>query len=255
MNNLIKNSNQIQKIKIAGKVVAQILAQLSQMIIPGNNGIFLAKKAYEIILQNNCQPNFLNYQGFPDVICVSINETLIHGIPNNRSFKEGDLVSVDVGCKYQGMHADAALTKIVGKGSENDQKLVDVTKKSLELIIKKLKSGFFVGNIGNIVSAFVKKSGYFLTEEFCGHGIGLSLHEKPDILNVEQSNLGMRLRSNMIICIEPMVLTGNNELQILSDGWSVVSKNKKNNCHFEHMLLITEEGCEVLTDYEKYLIL
>lgn len=218
MVNLIKNGEEIAQSRRAGDVVAKILATLYGMILPGNNGLMLEKKAKEIMQQHDCQPNFLHYHGFPNAICVSINDQLVHGIPNNKPFCEGDLVSVDVGCKYQKMHADAAFTKIVGNGTQQDQALCHVGKKSLDLVIANLRPGVTVGDIGHIINSFVKKNNLYVTNQFAGHGIGKELHEEPEILNFGIPQKGLVLQKNMIICIEPMVMRGNNELLLLSDG-------------------------------------
>lgn len=247
MTSLVKTPQQITNARIAGKVVGKILKTLTHMLVVGNNGLILAQKAAAIIKENNCQPNFLHYQGFPSVICVSINEQMIHGIPNNYLFQEGDLVSIDVGCQYKGMHADAALTKIIGKGTIANQKLVASTLASLELVIQRLKAGKRIGDIGYWISNFIHQKGYYLTTDYGGHGIGKQLHEPPIILNIGQKNSGLLLKKNMLICVEPMVLMGDSATKVLADGWTVVNSNNQNSCHFEHTLLITETGVEVLT--------
>ena len=251
---LIKTKQEVTNISFAGKVVAQILATLSKMLVPGCNGLILSKKAKAIMLENNCQPSFFGYYGFPDVICVSVNEQLVHGIPNDLTFQTGDLVSIDVGCQYQGYHADAALTQVVGKTLNcNDSLLLTRTEAVLQKVVEKLKPGMKVGDIGYMIEQVAFSYGYSVPLNYAGHGIGAQLHEEPTIFNFGQKNTGLSLKPGMVVCIEPMFLLGRNETETLDDGWTVVAIDGKRNCHFEHTILITKKGCQVLTDYKIYL--
>ena len=248
---LIKNKQEIIKIKIAAQVVGKILSTLKKLIAPQTTGLMLAQKAQEIITQHGCQPNFLHYRGFPNVICVSINDQLIHGIPNDYPFQEGDLVSVDAGCQYQGYHADASLTVIVGQPkNKGDSFLLSTTKNALDLVIKKIKPGMTVGDIGHLVNQVATLNNYYVCLDYAGHGIGKQLHEEPMIYNFGKPQTGTVLQPGMVICVEPMFLQGSSQIKLLPDGWTVVSTNQKNNCHFEHTILITENGCQVLSLYD-----
>lgn len=245
---LIKTEQEIAKIRFAAKVVGKILATLKPLVTPQSNGLKLAKKAHQIMQTHDCQPSFLNYQGFPNVICVSVNEQLIHGIPNAKFFQAGDLVSIDVGCQYQGYHADAALTVIVGQSkSKSDSKLLTTTKAALDLIITKLQPGMSIGDVGYLINQVASKERYYVPREYAGHGIGQNLHEDPIIFNYGQPQTGTILKAGMVICVEPMFLQASAQTTVLSDGWTVVSSAQKNSCHFEHTILITATGCEVLS--------
>lgn len=247
----IKNSIQIKNIKIASKTVGKILRFLKETTKIGDNGLDLNRRANKIIQENNCETNFLNYNNFPFSICVSVNEVLIHGVPNKKSFIDGDLISVDVGCKYNGMNADAAITFILGKKTKEKEEILLTSKKCLDEVIKIIKPGVSLKKIGYIIERTAIKKNYKLTVDYTGHGIGEKLHEFPNIFNCEELNRDIILPVNSVICIEPMLLIGSEETEILSDGFSVISKNRKLTSHFEHTLLITKDGVEVLTEYER----
>ncbi len=249
--NLVKTPQEIVFLRKAGQITGKILTTLRRTIKVGTTGIELDLIARQIMDENDCVPNFLNYEGFPAHICVSRNFELIHGIPNDVPFQTNDLITVDVGCSYRGWHADAALSVIVGQGTPESRELLKVTKVCLENIIQKLKPGKKVGWIGAEIQKTAENKGFFLTTEFTGHGIGKALHELPSIYNKGEADPGIELLPNMVICVEPMLLIDSEGVEILSDKWTVVSKNRKLNCHFEHMLLITKTGVEVLTAYEE----
>ena len=217
--NLVKNNEEIAKIKFAASIVGKALATLSKLALPGNSDRLLAKTAKEIILNHGCQPSFLNYQGFPDVVCISVNQQLVHGIPSGYLFQNGDLVSIDIGCQYQGYHADAALTVIVGQPkSMADQKLVAVTKFALDQVVNHLQPGMRVGDVGSLIHQIAKSHNYYVPKEYSGHGIGKSLHEPPFIFNFGQPGTGTLLQPGMVVCVEPMFLQNSDEITVLSDG-------------------------------------
>lgn len=193
-------------------------------------------------------PSFKGYNGFPGSICTSVNEVVVHGIPSNLKLKEGDIISIDIGVYYNGFHADSAWTYGVGKISEENQKLLDVTLASLYEGIKEAKVNNRVGDISHAIESYVKPHGYGIVEEFTGHGIGRNLHEDPYVPNFGKPKTGALLRSGMTICIEPMINLGTKNVRILQDNWTTVTLDKKNSAHFEHMVAITEDGYEILTE-------
>lgn len=217
--NLVKNVLEIAKITIAAKVVGKILSHLKTLTVPGNNGLLLAKTAHSIMREHGCVPNFLNYHGFPDVICISINNQLLHGIPNDYSFRHGDLVSIDVGCQYEGYHADAAITVVVKQFKNlSDQKLLKTTKNALNTVIKMIKPGMTVGDIGCLIEQIAYQNNYQVPLNYAGHGIGQNLHEEPVIFNYGKPCTGTILQTGMVICVEPMFLQGGNETTTLDDN-------------------------------------
>lgn len=193
-------------------------------------------------------PSFKGYNGFPGSICTSVNEVVVHGIPSNLRLKEGDIISIDIGVYHNGFHADSAWTYGVGKISDENQKLLDVTLASLYEGIKEAKANNRVGDISHAIESYIEPYGYGIVEEFTGHGIGRSLHEDPYVPNFGKPKTGALLRSGMTICIEPMINLGTKNIKILKDNWTTVTLDKKNSAHFEHMIAIMDDGCEILTE-------
>lgn len=246
----IKSKAEIEYVKKAASVVSKIHKELKKMIKPGVNGIMLDKMAAKIIKKNNCISNFKGYYGFPNTICVSVNNQLVHGIPNDILFKIGDIVSIDAGAKFHGYNADAAFSMIVGKDISKNfifTKLLAVTEKSLYKAIKILKPGIRIGEISSTIQKYVEAKGFFLPKNYTGHGIGTSLHEDPIIPNYGNSSSGIKLKEGMVICIEPMVQIGTDKTRTLSDGWSVVSLDGSYSAHFEHTIEITKDGYNILS--------
>lgn len=244
----IKSQSEIQNIKAASQVVALIHKELAKIIKVGITGKMLDKVAAQIIKENNAVPSFLNYHGFPATICVSVNEQLIHGIPNDKPFKMNDIVKIDAGAAVNGYHADAAFTMCVGgKPTLEQTKLINVTKESLNKAIAIIAPGVRIGDISNTIQTYVESEGFYLPTSYTGHGIGKKLHEDPAIPNVGKPNTGIKLQSGMTVCIEPMVQTTTDKILILSDKWTVVAADKQQTAHFEHTIIVTNDGCEVLT--------
>lgn len=244
----IKTDQEIEYMRKACLTLKQIHQELKAMIKPGVTGVMLNQRAEEIIRANNCQPNFKGLYGFPATICVSLNEVLVHGIPNHTPFVEGDLVSVDAGCSYEGYNSDGAFTVIVGKPRTTEHvKLLTVTETALAKATAILKPGVRIGDIGETIQTYVEGEGFFLPTEFTGHGIGRELHEEPMIPNVGTTGVGMRLQAGMTICIEPMVQIGTKAIKMLDDNWTPVSALHLCSAHFEDTILITPTGYEVLT--------
>ena len=247
---LIKKPFEIHRMRFAARVVARILEHLRSLAQqPGMNGTTLNQVAHQMILKADCQPNFLNYHGFPAVLCVSINDELVHGIPNEQPFQPGDLVSLDLGCTYRHYHADAALSFTIGPAKPIAQKLLQTTQNSLNRVIQQLKPGMKINQIGCIISKYVLGAGYYLTDQYTGHGIGRQLHEPPVVWNVVSQEPDLVLQPNMVLCIEPMVLIGSSATYVSADHWTVKSVNQQLTCHFEKMVRITTTGTEVLSNY------
>ncbi|PPE04942.1 methionine aminopeptidase [Entomoplasma ellychniae] len=244
----IKSNAEIQKMRIASSVLSDAISMLKKMIVPGVNCLDLDEEFYKFIKAKGCQSNFKNYHGFPKTICISINEQLVHGIPEDRILQDGDIVSVDTGCIFQGYHADSAFTMICGIAkNEKHDILIKVTEECLELAIKEVKPGTRIGTIGYIIQSHAEKHGFGVPRDYTGHGIGTQMHEDPYIPNYGIYDTGMRLKAGMVICIEPMIQIGTYKTKLASDNWTVLSADKSMAAHFEHTILVTDSGYEVLT--------
>lgn len=243
----IKSQSEIENMRKAGRVVAIIHQELAKLIKVGTTGKMLDLKARQIIKEHGATPSFLNYHGFPASICVSVNEQLIHGIPNDVPFKPNDLVKVDAGAAVNGYHSDAAFTMCVGQPTKEQEKIISVTKEALIKAINMIKPGVRIGDIGSTIQTYVESQGFYLPTSYTGHGIGKFLHEDPAIPNVGIPNTGVKLHAGMTICIEPMVTTTSANVRVLKDQWTVVATDKKPTAHFEHTLLVTNDGCEILS--------
>lgn len=245
---IIKSKREIEIMREAGRLVALTQEELKKHIKPGISTKKLDTIAEKYIVKNGGLPSFKGYHGFPGSICASVNEVVVHGIPSeNVILKEGDIITIDIGVNYKGYHGDGAWTYPVGKISEEDEKLLDVTLKSLYTALEQAKPNNRVGDISNAVETFIKPYGYGIVEEFTGHGIGKNLHEDPYIPNFGKKDSGAILREGMTICIEPMINKGTKHVSILSDNWTTITDDKEKSAHFEHMIVITEDGNEILT--------
>ena len=244
----IKSAREIKLMQEASHILVQARQALFKMIQPGISTEALDQHADHIIRSLGGIPSFKDYEGYPKSICTSVNEVVIHGIPSkNVILKNGDIISIDIGVNVKGYHADSAFTYAVGDISSDARQLLEVTEKALYIGIEEAKPGNYVSNIGHAIETFVKPYGYGIVETFTGHGIGKELHESPQVLNYGPKKQGPKLKPGMTICIEPMVNLGTKEVQVLKDGWTVVTKDKRLSAHFEHMILITEDGCEIMT--------
>lgn len=248
----IKSEYEISIMREASKILVKVFEEVEKLITPGTSTEEIDLKAESLILECKAIPAFKGYQGFPKSICTSINHEVIHGIPKKEVFiRDGDIISIDIGLKYKGYYADCAKTYPVGNVSEDKLKLLRVTEESLYKGIEAAKPGKRVSEISDAIEKHINYYGYGIVEEFTGHGIGRNLHEEPQVLNFKTTNQTPILKSGMTICIEPMVNIGSKEISILKDGWTVVTKDKKASAHYEHMVLINENGCEVLTMREE----
>ena len=248
---VLKSRHEIDLMRQAGRIVGMVLAEMQNVVRPGITTKDLDTIAERIIVKAGAKPAFKGYAGFPATICASINEEIVHGIPSRRRvLKEGDIISVDVGSIYKGWYGDAAITLPVGKISEEADRLLEVTRASLEAAIEKAVPGNHLGDISAAVQQYVESHGYSVIREYTGHGIGRELHEEPQVLNYGTPGTGVRLRPGMTMAIEPMVSAGSYKTRVLSDGWTVVTRDGSLTAHFEHTIAITDNGTEILTKYD-----
>ncbi len=246
----IKSESEIGKMREAGKLLAIVHDEVREMIRPGISTAALDKKAYDTILSLGARPNFLNLYGYPATICASRNEVVVHGIPKKDVIlSEGDIISIDMGLMINGYHSDAARTYGVGSISDEDRKLIEVTKQSFFEGIKFAKAGNFLYDISSAIQAYAESFGYGVVRDMVGHGIGTKLHEDPEVPNYKMPGKGCRLRAGMTLAIEPMINAGTWEIDILEDGLTALTKDRKKSAHYENTVLITESEPEILTLY------
>lgn len=236
----------------SGQILAQVLEVLKDSLKPGMSTKDLARIAKKELSELGGQPAFLGYQGFPEVLCVSTNDEVVHGIPDpNKIIKDGDIVSMDFGVIYGGMITDAAISVIAGNPRPKDATLVEATKRSLQAGIDKVRDGVRVGDIASTVEGVLKKGRYGIVEDLVGHGVGHELHEEPNIPNYGIKGGGDVLKAGMTIAIEPMATLGSYQVYVDQDRWTVKTRDGSRAAHFEHTVLITDKGCEVLTELKK----
>jgi len=243
----IKNEKEISIMRKGCNILAQIMEELKKEVRPGIMTNDLDKFAQELLFKFKVRPSFLDYGGFPNVLCTSINENIVHQVPSDYILKNGDILSLDMGLIYEGYHADMAITVPVGEVSDDIKVLLRITKKSLNIAIRKVRPGNTIGDIGNTIQRYVEKRGFNVVRELCGHGIGKDLHEDPEILNYGKRQKGEVLRKGMTICIEPMVSMGEGKIKKGEDGFAFKTIDDSLSAHFEHTMLVTDNGCEVLT--------
>lgn len=244
---ICKTEREIDIMREAGKIVALTHQELIKHIQPGITTKQLDTIAEKFIRSCGAEPSFKGYNGFTGSICASVNEELVHGIPGKRVLKEGDIISIDIGAKYNGYHGDSAWTYPVGEISEDDKKLLEVTEVSLFKGLEEAKPGERLSNISYAIQSYVEPQGFTIVREYVGHGVGQSLHEDPQIPNYGPAGKGPRLRPGMVLAIEPMVNAGKRYVKTLADNWTVVTTDGKNCAHFEHTIVITDTGYEILT--------
>ncbi|UOY91500.1 type I methionyl aminopeptidase [Ectobacillus sp. JY-23] len=244
---ICKTPREIEIMRHAGKIVALTHKELKKHIAPGITTKELDSIAEKVIRGYGATPSFKGYNGFPGSICASVNEELVHGIPGDRKLKDGDIISIDIGAKYNGYHGDSAWTYPVGKISDSVQKLLDVTEKSLHIGLAEVKPNVRLSNISHAIQVYAEGEGFSVVREYVGHGIGQDLHEAPQIPHYGPPGKGPRLKPGMVLCIEPMINQGHRYVKTLSDNWTVVTVDGKWCAHFEHTIAITETGYEILT--------
>lgn len=244
----IKSLHEIEKMRAAGRLTAQARTLAGSMIRPGVTTAEIDREVRKFIESHGAKPSFLGYGGFPASTCISVNEVVIHGIPDHRRLKEGDIVSIDVGAYLDGFHGDCAATFACGSVSEEAQKLIEVTKQSFFEGIRFAKVGNRVSDVGHAVQQYVESFGYGVVRDFVGHGVGAKLHEAPEVPNYGAAGHGARFRSGMVIAVEPMVCAGDWHVKVLKDKWTTVSADGSLAAHYENTILITDGEPEILTD-------
>jgi len=242
-----RSQAEIAKLRRVNQLVARILAELRQVVQPGITTADIDELAERRVREVGAEPAFKGYHGYPATVCASVNEQVVHGIPSNRPLVTGDIVSIDMGAKLDGFFGDCAVTVPVGAVSPQATELLRVTEEALFRGIDCVRPGARVSDIGAAVQQHVEAKGFSVVREFVGHGIGTALHEEPQVANYGPAGHGPRLSEGMVIAIEPMVNAGRPAVKVLSDGWTAVTKDKSLSAHFEHTVVVTRDGCEILT--------
>lgn len=243
----IKSSREIAHMREAGRIVAVAKAEVAEAIKPGITTAELDRLAEDSIMSQGAVPAFKGLYGFPATICASVNEELVHGIPSDRTLRDGDIFSVDIGAIVEGFYSDTAFTAGVGEITEEARRLIDATRGSLEVGIAEVRAGSRIGDISSAIQTYAEDRGYGVVRQYVGHGIGRALHEDPQVPNFGPAGRGAELREGMTIAIEPMLNVGTWETNVLDDEWTVVTADGKLSAHFEDTIAVTESGPEVLT--------
>lgn len=243
----LKNERQIEGIRASCQMLSVMYEELKPMVKPGVTPKELDTFAYDFIKRNGGKPAFLGYEGFPATLCISVNEVVIHGIPSDRPLAEGDIVGIDGGIELDGYFSDAAMTLPVGAISKDAQKLLDVTRESLRLALEQISPHARISDISRAVFSYATKNGLKVVRQYCGHGVGFEMHEDPQIPNYVSPGPNPRLMPGMVLAIEPMINIGTSDVRVLDDDWTVVTMDGSLSAHFEHTVLVTDSGCEVLT--------
>ena len=242
-----RSQGEIEKLRRVNQLVAEILAELSATAAPGVTTRDLDELAERRVREAGAVPAFKGYHGFPATLCVSVNEQVVHGIPSARALADGDIVSIDMGARLDGFFGDCAVTVPVGRVSADAEALLKITREALFLGIDAVKPAARVSDIGEAVQRHVEAHGFSVVREFVGHGIGTALHEEPQIANYGPGGRGPRLAEGMVLAIEPMVNLGKPGVKVLGDGWTAVTRDGSLSAHFEHTVVVTGDGCEILT--------
>ena len=245
---IIKSPREIEAMRRAGAIVGQFFEEVKPMIRPGNTTYSLEEFSEEFVARNGVRGAFKGYLGYPATLCTSINEEVVHGIPSRKRFlREGDIVSIDFGVVLDGYYGDAAKTYAVGKVPETSLKLMRTTEEALEKAIAAAQPGNRLGDVSAAVQEAAESAGFSVVRDFVGHGIGKSMHEEPQVPNFGARGSGPRLAPGMVLAIEPMVNEGKYMVEVLPDGWTVVTSDRMRSAHFEHVVAVMEEGCRVLS--------
>jgi len=252
---IIKTDQEIEIMRQAGRLLSKVISEVASAVCPGISTLSLDDLAEKLIINLGAKPGFKDYgQGknrYPATLCTSVNEEVVHGIPNrNKILKEGDIIGLDCGLIHNGYFSDMAITVPVGKISSQAEKLLKVTKKSLSKAIEMIKPGIRLGNISAAIQSCAEKNNFSVVRTLTGHGIGKELHEPPVILNYGRPHTGIILEKGMTLCFEPMVNVGDWKVKTLKDGWTIVTNDGSLSAHFEHMILVTKSGAEVLTRFK-----
>jgi methionyl aminopeptidase len=242
-----KSPSEIERMRVANALVADVLAELGAMVAPGVTTGELDAEAERLVRRRGAEPAFKGYRGYPATLCASVNEQVVHGIPSGRKLVNGDIVSLDMGVKLNGFFGDSAITVPVGQVSDEVLRLLNVTQQALDRGIEQVRIGGRISDIGHAIQHHVESYGFSVVREFVGHGIGASLHEEPQIANYGEPGRGPRLAEGMVLAIEPMVNMGRPAVKVLADGWTAVTRDGSLSAHFEHTVAVTKDGPLVLT--------
>ncbi len=244
----IKNESEINKMRIAGKLAAEVLEMIEPHVIPGVTTNELDQICHDYIVNvQQAIPAPLNYRGFPKSICTSINQTICHGIPSEKKLKKGDIINIDITVIKDGFHGDTSKMFCVGAISQHAKRLIDITRECLFLGIEQVKPGCTLGDIGHAIQQHAESNRYSIVREFCGHGIGQNFHEEPHVMHFGKAGEGESLEAGMIFTIEPMLNIGKRHMKVLKDGWTAVTKDRSLSAQWEHTILVTPTGHEILT--------
>ena len=242
-----RSTSELATMRRAGKVVAEMHHDIRAALRPGVTTADLDRVGRAVLERRGAQSNFLNYHGYPAVICASVNEVVIHGIPGDRVLAEGDLISIDCGAIVDGWHGDAAFTAGIGAVSDEAARLLATADAALDAAIACMVPDGHIGDIGHAVESLVLTAGYDVVHDYCGHGIGRAMHERPDVRNFGDRGSGLRLKPGNVLAIEPMIVAGADEVDTLDDGWTVVTVDGRWSAHVEHTVVVTDNGPEILT--------
>ncbi len=242
-----KSKEDLEIMRIACKITGDTLKLLEQHVKPGISTLELDKIAFDFIKSQGAKPSFKNYNGFPNAICVSVNDEVVHGIPSKRKLKEGDIVSVDIGVCYKGYHGDSAWTYPVGKITDDKKYLLEHTEKALFTGLSNIKPGNRLGDVCASIGAYATEHNLGIVRELVGHGVGSHLHEDPEIPNYGKAGTGPVLKEGMVLAIEPMLNLGGDDVVMLDDNWTIVTEDYSPSAHFEHTIVVTKDGYKILT--------
>ncbi|MDO4369050.1 MAG: type I methionyl aminopeptidase [bacterium] len=243
----IKSDREIELLRIAGNIVYETHQYLKQFLKPGITTLELDRLAYDFIKSKGATPSFKNYNGFPASICTSVNYQVVHGIPGKMKLKDGDIISIDIGACYKGYHGDSAWSYPIGKVSKENEMLLYNTEKALFEGLKEVKPGNRIGDISYAIESYAKKHNLGVVKELVGHGVGTSVHEAPDIPNFGKKGTGPRIKKGMVFAIEPMLNLGSPNIVMLDDNWTIETEDYSPSAHFEHTVVVTDDGYEILT--------
>jgi methionyl aminopeptidase len=244
---ILKSPKELARMREAGRIVAEVLAELRERIKPGVTTAELDAFVYDFITKHKAFPSFKGYRGFPASLCVSVNEEVVHGVPGKRVLREGDIVSLDVGAIYRGYHGDAAITVGVGEINEVAKRLIEAAEGALLAGIEAMRPGKRVGDVSWAIQSYAESRGYSVVREYTGHGIGRKMHEDPQIPNFGKPGKGARLKPGMTFALETMLNMGDWETVVLENGWTVITQDRKLSAHFEHTVAVTDGEPEILT--------
>ena len=244
---MLKSKAEVAKMRRAGRVVAEMLDECSKAARPGVTTADLDLVAREVLVRRNAKSNFLDYHGFPAVICTSPNEVIVHGIPGSYVLQEGDILSIDCGAIIEGWHADAARTIPVGEVTDEAERLIKTTRESLMAGVEHVRQGSRLSDIGHAVQTVAEGEGFHIVREYVGHGIGTAMHEEPQVPNYGEPGRGLKLKVGHVLAVEPMVNVGTARTKLFEDGWTVLTLDGRLSAHFEHTIAVTDNGPEILT--------